>query len=311
MKEKPIVALVKGESRTKNIQRALKLIEDKIKAEIKKRVLKRGYILIKPNFVSTRRQLAATHVQAVETLLQFLREFYKGKIIIGEGASVGSTFEGYKNYGYFPLERKYKVKLVDLNFDQGVDVFGLNADLKPMRLKIAKTLAKAPYKISITPMKTHDTAIVTLSIKNMAVGGLLKGGFRPFNLATRLLFKRPYQDYKSAIHQGPKAINKTIAKLYEKTKPDLAVIDGFVGMERNGPVGGEPVEMKVALASSDALAADTVGTYLMGFEPESIGYLYHLKADLKNVKVIGAKVKNCRKKFRPHDTYLEQARWKK
>ncbi|PIP21944.1 MAG: hypothetical protein COX39_00145 [Candidatus Nealsonbacteria bacterium CG23_combo_of_CG06-09_8_20_14_all_40_13] len=308
--EKPVVVLVKGDDRAKNIKNALGKISEQIKLDIAKKVGKKGYIFIKPNFVTTRRQLAATHPDAVRAVLKYLRSFYEGEIIVGEGASIGNAFEGYKNYNYLPLEKEFNVRLMDLNHDNGIIAEGFNKNLKPLKLQIAKTLALAPYRISINPMKTHDSVIVTLSIKNMAVGSLIKSGFRPLNIASKIILRRPFHDYKSAIHQGPKATNKTIAKLYEKTKADLAVIDGFVGMERNGPVGGEPVELKIAIVSQDSLAADTLGVHLMGFNPQDIGYLHYLRADLKNITIIGERVENCRKKFRPHDTYIQQSHWK-
>ncbi|MFQ5812142.1 MAG: hypothetical protein ACE5I2_02960, partial [Anaerolineae bacterium] len=60
------VALIKGDDRYENIAQVLTLIEDGVDLSDKKR------ILIKPNFVSTRRQLAATHVEAVRAVLDWL-----------------------------------------------------------------------------------------------------------------------------------------------------------------------------------------------------------------------------------------------
>lgn len=64
--------------------------------------------------------------------------------------------------------------------------------------------------------------------------------------------------------------------------PDLSVIDGFEGMEHNGPVGGKPVDHKVAVVSTDWLAADRVATELMGFDFNKVGYLsFSAKAGLE------------------------------
>lgn len=306
------VALIKGDSRYQNIRQALGLLEKQIKTDIKKHLQSRkSYILIKPNFVTTRHQLAATHVDAIRAVLDFLQPLWKGRIIIGEGAGIGHTSEGFKNYGYLPLKSSYpNVELFDLNQDDGVDAQGTKKDGKPLKLKISKTLSKAAFRISVTPMKTHDTAIITLGIKNSAVGGLLKQGFKPINFATRMLLRRPFRDYKSIIHQGYPAIHKTIAQLFLQTFPHLSVIDGFQGMERNGPVGGDEVAMRSALVSTDALSADTLGAYLMGFNPQDIGYLHHLGANLDKVNVVGFSKEACRKKFRPHDLYLQQIKWR-
>jgi len=59
------VALIKGNDRRDIVYQALKKIEDEVLTSIgdKKK------ILIKPNFVITSRQLAATHVEAVRGIL--------------------------------------------------------------------------------------------------------------------------------------------------------------------------------------------------------------------------------------------------
>ena len=56
------VALVRGDSRYTNVRDALELIADQVSLADKRR------ILIKVNFVSARRQLAATHVDAVRAV---------------------------------------------------------------------------------------------------------------------------------------------------------------------------------------------------------------------------------------------------
>ncbi|HIC93847.1 MAG TPA: DUF362 domain-containing protein, partial [Anaerolineae bacterium] len=89
MRARSKVALVRGDDRYGNIAQALTLIEDGVDLSDKRRVL------IKPNFVSTGRQLAATHVEAVRAVLDWLRARYSGPITIGEGAAMGDTFAGY------------------------------------------------------------------------------------------------------------------------------------------------------------------------------------------------------------------------
>lgn len=77
-KMKSKVALTRGGNRPQNIDTSLRLIESEIDLKDKRN------LLIKVNFVSTSNQLAATHVDATRSLLQFLRERYDGKITIGE-----------------------------------------------------------------------------------------------------------------------------------------------------------------------------------------------------------------------------------
>jgi len=89
--------------------------------------------------------------------------------------------------------------------------------------------------------------------------------------------------------------------------PDLAVIDGYEGMEGNGPAGGTAIASRMAIASLDALAADTVGATVMGFDPYIIPYLKFLnqggfgQGNINEIKVIGTPVSECKMKFRPSD----------
>jgi len=50
----------------------------------------------------------------------------------------------------------------------------------------------------------------------------------------------------------------------------FSIIDGIVGGENKGPLEPDPKESKVLLASENLLAADIVGTRLMGFDPLKI-----------------------------------------
>ena len=101
------VALIKGNDARDNVYKALKQIEDEVLASIGNKK-----ILIKPNFVSTRHELCATHVEAVRGILDFLTPHYKDQITIGESTAFGGgTREGYVNYGYVALEKEYNVKI--------------------------------------------------------------------------------------------------------------------------------------------------------------------------------------------------------
>ena len=47
-------------------------------------------------------------------------------------------------------------------------------------------------------------------------------------------------------------------------------VDGIVGMEGNGPTGGQPRQMGVLGASKSPYALDVCGTSLIGLKPESV-----------------------------------------
>ena len=63
---------------------------------------------------------------------------------------------------------------------------------------------------------------------------------------------------------GNRVLDYNLFTVMQHLHIDLGVIDGFEGMEGNGPVLGEPVDHRVAAAGTDYLAVDRVGTEIMG-----------------------------------------------
>lgn len=331
MSEQVTVALVKGQDRHQNVSSALALLEDQISFEGKK------LVLVKVNFVSTTNQLSATHVEATRAVLDFIRARYSGPLVIAEGAAMAPTADGFKNYGYLPLASEYDAVLMDLNADDWEEVEILDYRLRPISVRVARTVLESDFRISVTPPKTHDTVVVTLSLKNMIVGSLIRDQgsasafidlvkrFTPSWLSSSPLAQRLksrasatlFRNDKAAIHQGYEAINLNLYRLARVVWPHLAVIDGFEGMEGNGPTSGSPVPWRIALAGTDPLAVDSLTAYLMGFDPDEIGYLYYCKArglgvgDLSRIKVVGnVSPDEVRRRFRPHSSYREQLSWR-
>lgn len=291
--EPSTVALVKGNDRAGNIYSALKLIEDQVFSSIGGRT-----VLIKPNFVQTSRQLAATHVDAVRGILEFLRPHYKKEVIIAEAAATKEgTLAGYKNYGYGALEKAYKVKLVDLNLGEWQYRYTIDENNSPIPIRIcAPFFDPNLYIISTAIPKTHGYVSVTLSLKNILLGA-------------------PLNDYKTTsdkflMHRGPHGgpddlCHFNMFHLAQEVFPDLAVIDGFTGMEGDGPSRGTPIDTRYALASTDPLAADTLGARLMGFDPQKILYLSAMaqagmgQGNPGKITVLGARPEECFVGFAP------------
>jgi len=290
---RPIVALAESKSHYDGVYESLSLIERQIREDLKGK----RKVLVKPNFVSTRRQLSATHVDAVRAVLDVISRHYSGSIILGEGPASSSLRDGLANYGYLDLQKEYNIEFVDLNKDDYVELEGFDSQLRPLKLRMSKTVVESDYRVSVALPKTHDCVIVTLSIKNIVVGGLISGE-------------------KWRIHQGYKAMNLNIAKLAKHVMPNLGIIDGFVGMEGSGPVSGDPVDLRMAAASTYPVSLDAVVCRIMGFNPMEVGYLYHLNnwkvgiADLEKIEIIGKSIEDFARKFKPHPRYYEMLNWK-
>ncbi len=322
------VALVKGNNRYANVRKALNLIEGDVKLNGVQK------ILVKPNFTYACRELATTHIDAVKALLDFLREHTLAKILIAEssGTLSESAMASFKKLGYFDLAKKYQLQFMDLNRDEPVTVQIFDSHLKPLSVKLAKTVVEADYRISICPPKTHDFVVITAALKNLVMGSVLRKENRLLSkllalgnqLAVRFqgpseklatLVGRISGNDKIKVHQGYPAINLNLYKLAEVIPPHLSVIDGFRGMEGQGPVWGDEVDFRIAIASTDFLAADVLTARLMGFDPEKIGYLVYCQKEglgegnISKMNIVGEKAENCVKSFKPHPTYNAQLKW--
>jgi uncharacterized protein (DUF362 family) len=328
------IGVSSGNGRYGNIRGALEALEDDFSPGTR--------IVIKPNFVSTTIQSAATHVEAVRAVVDFLQERTKASIKIAEGAALGDTFEGFRNFGYLDLKKEYSnLEFVDLNRDifETVSLKDKAGNSTPFR--VAQTVLRSDLRISVTPPKTHDTVGVTLAIKNMLVGSLIRNArlsslaifWKPFHWLTkwmpgrirdlfsfenltRLFGTRFIGSDKVKLHQGYLNLNLFLFQLSALIPPHLSVIDGFEGMEGDGPIHGAPVPLDWALAGTNPLMVDRVTTRLMGFNPEDIGYLTFLTELLQaepkeKISFVGDSPQGIGRPFKPHRNFVRQQGWKK
>jgi uncharacterized protein (DUF362 family) len=302
-----VVSVANGASRRQNIQEALAAIEDQIMPVLKTK----KHVVIKPNIVSTSNQLASTHVDALHGILDFLGPRFKGPVVIAE-ASAGYTTEGYDHFGYSGVISEHKplgVSLVDLNEEGKYLTHSiLNGDLHlaPVRLA-ARLLDPEAFVICSAILKTHNTVVATLSIKNMALGAPLHSSRK----------ERPDWSDKRVYHGGVRQTHVDIAMTAQRLQPcwGATVLDGWEGMEGNGPGSGTPVHSRIAIASTDYVAADRVGVQVMGLNPEWVGYLGFCaqaglgQGDLARIDIRGAKLAEVTRKYRMHDDLERELRW--
>lgn len=343
MSEKKKASVVRGEDRKENIKKCLTLIREDLEP-----IKEAKNILIKPNLVALKPYFANTHVETIEAVIEFIRDIApKTPITVGESSASAfynrlPTAGVFKDFDYYRLAEKFKnIFLTDFDSDKDVIESPIHSVVGDTHLRITKRVEEFDYKISLAIPKTHNFAVATFGIKNMA--GLvlrqdmamihgMKGGIEvdaPKTFLDRLppgtvskarrilpnslinfLF-RQYPTYRKSV----KMIHHNIVEIAKRTWPDLVVLDGYVCMEGDGPVDGTAVEMKTAIASTDPVKADGTGARLIGFEPEEIGYLYYLQNEenmgeysLENL--LGDDINKIKRKFRRHETYDIQSQWR-
>jgi uncharacterized protein (DUF362 family) len=228
-------------------------------------------------------------------VLDFLRPIYRERVIIAESPADGTAEEGYVNYGYHEALRGFEVSFQDLDAAGSQTLAVLNGDFEPLPIEVSRLLLdQRTYLISVGPMKTHDCVVATLSLKNVVMGAPLKlaGGSE-----------------KHKVHQGLKAIHLNLFLLAQRLRPHLSVLDGFEAMEGNGPVRGTPVPLRLAIASTDFLAADCTALEVMGIPLSRVGYLSHCATarmgqfDVGKLRLLGSDLAACRRPFTLHERF--------
>lgn len=244
-------SLTHGPDRADIAFRACQLLKKEIAAAIgNKRVV------IKVNFVyfpeSPTPHSACTQASFVEGILEFLKSIGKRDVAIAECSATGSAYKGYDWMGYWYLPNRYPVKLLDLSQEGYAEVMLWNSgqldDPLMVPIRVSKMLLNPNnFIISAAPIKTHNTCVATMATKNVAMGAPLMDVGSAWGQAG-------VHGDKSTMHgptgpppsTGPgggadyQVLNDNVFRVayVYGIRPHLAVLDGFQGVEGNGPIAG-------------------------------------------------------------------------
>jgi uncharacterized protein (DUF362 family) len=116
--------------------------------------------------------------------------------------------------------------------------------------------------VAVNQLKLHETATVTMALKNIAM-----------SYPAADYYGHPRKE-KVHEHQFFEDMHSFIAAMAKQFPIDLAVTVGHPAMIATGPLGGHAVETGLAIASTDALAADVVGAKLLGFGVQAVRHLW-------------------------------------
>jgi uncharacterized protein (DUF362 family) len=215
-------------------------------------------ILLKPNLVEPYADAPQinTHPSVVRAAAEVFRGWGAGEVFVAEGPGhCRDTQLVLEQSGMEGALKESRLEFVDLNYD--------DVDLVPNRfretslphLALPATLKRADLIVSIPKMKTHHWAGVTLSMKNLF--GVLPGTY--------------YGWPKNVLHHA--GIGRSILDITATVKPHLAIVDGIIGMEGDGPIMGTPKHAGVLVLGTNLPAVDATASRLMGINPWRIEYL--------------------------------------
>ncbi len=345
------VALRAGGGRRTNLEGVLQDIDDQIAWKNYRR------IVIKPNFVSTTNQLAATHVEAVRVLLEHVRNRFDSEVWLIEGGAGHDRFCGFINFGYEKLVDEFQVHLQEIGKGETVLLGVFDHTLRPMQVKVDKRMLESEFIISISPPKIHDTVVFTATLKNVIMGSLVidrvniyRKSRRVFRQAKRWsrnlwdawwpglvqrvpkfvrrtrLFSdidfwliRAFNegDSRLMMHQTFPVMNLDLYILARRLHPHLSIIDGYEAMHGDGPIDGSAATLKVAIASTDFVAADATAARIMGLDPNEVGYLWYCAEgglghmDQSMIELVGGiDLRSVARKLQRHTTHEQQVKWR-
>lgn len=280
--KEPIVAITKSLTEGKSLEKALDLLP------IDKIIQKGDKVIITPNWVKDKPAKDGVVVgpKTLQKLIQYVKTKEPSTIYIATGSGGTETTDVMTKVGYDKVIEEENVEFIDMNYGPFVELELNHHIIKST--PINKVVEEADVIISFTQLKYHEEATVTASIKNIALG------YPPASI-------HGFPKKNTGIHEDLHGFIKSMAK---KIPIDLAIISLDKAMIGTGPIFGQAVDTPgLIIASTDPVAADSVGARILGFLPQGVSYLYGLykegigEADPKNMTIKGIDLIEAEKIF--------------
>lgn len=215
-------------------------------------------ILIKPNLLAAvPPEKAVTPHPAVFTALARCLQNLGLALSYGDSPAVDNPDRAARNSGIAAAAAELDIPGAD--FDNSTEVELPQAKVM-RRTNLAQGVIAADGLVTLAKLKTHALTGMTGAVKNQfgTIPGLRKAKLHV-----------SYQDLDN--------FALMLADLNCYLKPRLAVMDAVVAMQGNGPKNGEPRKVGAILLSTDLLACDLVGAYLMNLPAKQMRVLQKLQ----------------------------------
>jgi uncharacterized protein (DUF362 family) len=215
-------------------------------------------VLLKPNLVEPTRE--APHINTHPAVVRAVAEVFLGwdasEVLVAEGQGHCRDSEWVLDEsGLGTVLDDAGIPFVDLNHDDVVAVPNRTRYTRLRQLFLPRTLERAQLIVSLPKLKTHHWAGVTLAMKNL------------FGVMPGVCYGWP----KNVLHQ--EGIPQSILDINAAVRPHLAIVDGIVGMEGDGPIMGTPKHTGLLVMGTNLPAVDATSARLMGINPRRIAYL--------------------------------------
>ena len=225
-------------------------------------------VLLKPNLVEFQPGSPInTDPRVVVGAASALLRAGASRVVVGEGPGHRRDIEYLLEVtGLATLLHDERLTFTDLNHDD-VEMVELASHFTGMRqLALPVEVLAADLVVSMPKLKTHHWAGLTASMKNL------------FGVVPGAVYGWP----KNLLHF--RGIPNSIVDLAATIRPALAIVDGIVGMEGDGPIMGKARELGCLVLGTDVVAVDATCAHLIGMDPSGIDYLAMAGGFLGNLR---------------------------
>jgi len=226
-------------------------------------------VAVKPNdtWASQDDTSGITQPDTLRAVLRALKRHAPRELIVTGGAGAAETDDVFRIGGLMDVVEDEGAEFVDHNRPPFVSValeYRPSAEVEGPQSSVMVNRRVLEYEtlIALNQLKLHETATVTLALKNIAMS---------FPAADYYGHPRSTQKHANQFFAD---MHSFIAAMARRFPIDLAITVGHPAMIGTGPLGGHAVETGIVIASADALAADVVGARLLGFTTQAVRHLW-------------------------------------
>jgi uncharacterized protein (DUF362 family) len=183
------------------------------------------------------------------------------QVTVGEGPGhVRDTELALDESGMYDALDSAGVEFADLNYEEVGWIENAGRASKLPGFWFPRTVIEADLIVSMPKMKTHHWVGFTASMKNLY--GTIPG----------IKYGWP----KNVLHHA--GIPETVFDINASLPKSIAIVDGIVAMEGDGPIMGSAKPLGLVIVGTNPTAVDATVARLMGLAPERVPYL-QLAAD--------------------------------
>ena len=226
-------------------------------------------VAVKPNetWASPEDCSGVTQPDTLRAVLQHIKRHHPRELVVTGGAGAAETDDVFRIAGLMTVVEQEGARFFDHNRGPFVSVpldYGNSPEVRGPQQSVMVNPRVLEYEtlIALNQLKLHETATVTLALKNIAMS---------FPAADYYGHPRSQQRHRQHFFED---MHSFIAAMSKRFPIHLAVTVGHPAMIGTGPLGGHTVETGLVIAGTDALAVDVVGAKLLGFTPQAVRHLW-------------------------------------